>query len=57
MTGYWDLTQGPRSRNHCLACHDPHAPKYQPVMPVFPPRDFSQSHHSPHPPSHGAHQE
>ena len=39
MTGHWDLTQGPRVRNHCLACHDAHAPKYQQVMPVFDPRD------------------
>lgn len=40
MAGYWDLTAGPRVRNHCLACHDAHAPKYQQVMPVFAPRDL-----------------
>lgn len=39
MTGYWDLARGPRVRNHCLACHDAHAPQYQPVTPVFAPRD------------------
>jgi hypothetical protein len=39
MTGHWDLAQGPRVRNHCLACHDAHAPNDQQVMPVFPPRD------------------
>ncbi|WP_442483237.1 cytochrome c3 family protein [Aeoliella sp. SH292] len=41
MTGHWDLSAGPRVRNHCLACHDAHAPKYQQVMPVFAPRDLS----------------
>jgi formate-dependent nitrite reductase cytochrome c552 subunit len=39
MTGYWDLTKGPRYRNNCIDCHNPHAPKYQPVIPVFPPKD------------------
>jgi len=39
MTGYWDLSRGPRERNSCLHCHDAHVPKFQPVMPVFPPRD------------------
>lgn len=38
MTGYWDLKQGPRSRNQCTDCHDPHAPAYPKVMPVFPPK-------------------
>ena len=38
MTGYWDLKQGPRERNHCTDCHDPHAPRYPLVMPVFPPK-------------------
>lgn len=45
MTGHWDLTQGPRTRNHCLVCHDAHAPKYQPVMPVFRPRDLPAAPH------------
>ena len=39
MTGYWDLSRGPRVRNHCIVCHDPHAPQYPQVMPVFKPRD------------------
>ncbi len=39
MNGYWDRRQGPRSRNHCVDCHAPHQPAYQPVLPVFPPRD------------------
>jgi hypothetical protein len=39
MTGYWDLTRGPRTRHHCVHCHDPHAPKFPLVQPVFPPRD------------------
>lgn len=39
MTGHWDLTKGERTRNHCLHCHDPHAPQYPKFMPVAGPRD------------------
>ncbi len=39
MTGYWDLSKGPRKRNNCIDCHDPHSPAYPKVWPVFPPRD------------------
>lgn len=39
MTGYWDLTRGPRTRNNCVDCHDPHAPQYPQVMPVLRPND------------------
>jgi hypothetical protein len=39
MNGYWDLRRGPRLRNHCVDCHDPHVPKYQPSRPVLPPKD------------------
>lgn len=43
MNGYWDLTKGGRNRNHCVDCHDPHVPKYQPTRPVLPPKDRSAS--------------
>jgi hypothetical protein len=39
MAGYWDLRRGPRTRNHCVDCHQPHAPAYPTVTPVFAPRD------------------
>jgi hypothetical protein len=39
MSGHWDLSRGPRVRNHCVECHDPHAPRYVGARPVFPPRD------------------
>lgn len=39
MNGYWDLGRGGRTRNHCAACHAPHSPAYEKVMPVHPPRD------------------
>jgi hypothetical protein len=39
MNGHWDLTRGGRTRNTCVNCHDPHAPAFPLVMPVFPPRD------------------
>lgn len=41
MTGYWDLDRGPRIRNNCMACHDPHAPAYGMVRPVFFPHDLA----------------
>ncbi len=33
MNGYWDLTRGPRTRNHCLDCHDAHHPAIEQVRP------------------------
>lgn len=36
MTGFWDLSRGPRQRNHCVDCHDPHAPQFPLVQPAFP---------------------
>ena len=33
MRGYWDLSQGPRERPHCLECHDAHDPSFQPLVP------------------------
>lgn len=39
MTGHWDLSRGPRARNNCIDCHDPHAPQFPRVMPVLRPND------------------
>jgi hypothetical protein len=39
MTGYWDLSRGPRTRNNCVDCHDPHLPKFPTMQPEFKPRD------------------
>jgi hypothetical protein len=39
MQGHWDLSRGPRIRNHCVDCHDPHTPQFQPSNPVLPPAD------------------
>lgn len=44
MSGHWDLKRGARFRNHCLDCHDPHAPQYPLVMPVFPPVPVERKH-------------
>lgn len=38
MSGYWDLSKGPRLRNNCVDCHDPHAPAYPSLQPAAPPR-------------------
>jgi hypothetical protein len=51
MSGYWDLTKGPRTRNVCTDCHDPHAPKYRGVLPAPPPQDrFLPAEEKEHPP-------
>ena len=39
MTGYWDLSRGPRTRNHCIDCHDPHSPQFPVVLPARGPND------------------
>lgn len=49
MSGYWDLTRGPQQRNHCVDCHNPHAPQFPKMHPTFKPRDrFLEKHHSSH---------
>lgn len=53
MTGYWDLSRGPRDRNHCVDCHDPHAPAYARVRPAFAPAP--DRGHSPQTGTTGAH--
>ena len=39
MTGYWDLRRGPRVRNVCTDCHDPHAPAFAEMLPAPRARD------------------
>jgi len=34
MSGYWDTTRGPRTKNHCLDCHNAHAPAIPKVIPA-----------------------
>lgn len=39
MMGHWDLTRGPRTKNNCVDCHNPHAPQFPKMQPTFKPRD------------------
>lgn len=39
MRGHWDRRRGPATRNHCIDCHDPHAPAFPSYLPTPPPRD------------------
>ena len=39
MNGYWDLTKGPRQKNNCVDCHNPHSPQFPKMQPTFKPRD------------------
>jgi hypothetical protein len=50
MNGYWDLSRGPRNRNHCIDCHDPHVPRFPSMTPTFKPKDRFLE---PDAPSHG----
>lgn len=36
-SGYWDRAAGPMERQECTSCHDPHAPKFTPLIPLPPP--------------------
>ncbi|MEQ9408849.1 MAG: cytochrome c3 family protein [Fuerstiella sp.] len=42
MSGYWDLSRGPRQRNHCIDCHDPHTPAFPKMYPAEGPNDRFQ---------------
>lgn len=50
MRGHWDAERGPRVRNHCVDCHDPHRPAFPMVQPMPPSRDrfrpASGDHHA-----------
>jgi hypothetical protein len=48
MNGVWDPSSGIRVRNHCVDCHDPHAPRFAPSRPVLPPRDRHLGPPTPH---------
>lgn len=39
VNGYWDLSRGPRTKNNCIDCHNPHAPKFPAMRPTFKPID------------------
>jgi hypothetical protein len=39
MKGHWNLDDGPRVRNNCVNCHDPHKPAFPSMMPAPPPQD------------------
>lgn len=47
-TGHWDLKSGPRMRNQCVHCHDPHAPAFPMMQPSFRSIDrfLDESNHS-----------
>jgi hypothetical protein len=34
--GYWDASQGTKTKLRCIQCHDPHQPKFQPMKPLPP---------------------
>ncbi|MDA1230891.1 MAG: hypothetical protein O2856_08960 [Planctomycetota bacterium] len=39
MSGYWDSTRGPRMKNNCIDCHNPHTPQFPKMQPTFKPKD------------------
>ncbi len=48
MNGFWDLTRGPQTKNNCIDCHDPHAPRYPKMIVGFKPRDRFLERDKPH---------
>ncbi len=57
MTGHWDLSRGPRERNTCTDCHDPHAPAYPTLRPVFAPVDGAAQQQAARAAAHPVHEE
>lgn len=47
MQGHWDLSKGPRTRNNCVDCHDPHTPGFPAMKPTFKPKDRFLNPHAP----------
>ena len=39
IRGHWDRRRGGAMKNHCVDCHDPHAPAFPTYRPAPPPRD------------------
>ncbi len=39
MTGFWDRSRGPKFKNNCIDCHNPHTPKFPKMQPDFKPKD------------------
>jgi hypothetical protein len=37
--GFWDASRGGKLKNNCVDCHEPHAPDFATVRPVFHPND------------------
>ena len=48
MNGFWDMSRGPRTRNNCIDCHDPHAPQLPHMIPQFKSRDRFLEPEHPH---------
>lgn len=36
QNGYWDTSQGTRTKLLCIQCHDPHSPRFKPMKPEPP---------------------
>lgn len=58
--GSWDTQSPERARTECVACHDPHAPAYEPYVPLPAPNTLRMGtpgrtpHHGPTSPLMGA---
>lgn len=49
QNGYWNAASGEKTKLRCIQCHDPHAPKFQPIKPLaplrYPPRAANPPDH------------
>jgi hypothetical protein len=34
--GFWNPSQGPKTKLRCIQCHDPHAPQFKSIKPLAP---------------------
>lgn len=38
QNGHWDPAKGEQTKLRCIQCHDPHSPRFKPMVPSPPPR-------------------
>lgn len=38
QNGHWDPVKGDQTKLRCIQCHDPHSPRFKPMVPSPPPR-------------------
>lgn len=43
VSGFWDKSKGPSTKQDCASCHDPHSPAFPPIAPAPAPQSRGQT--------------